>query len=104
MESAAGQFLYMGDQIVSLTVEEKGCIGTFVDTVRIYRRPETEVNVENQMRLRALYHRILGQHHYRWTSHLQLGFWRWSPQQRQRPRIHLHRPRHLRPYPHGVFY
>ncbi len=42
-------FSTWGDQIVTLTVEEKGCIGTFVDTVRIYRRPETEVNVENQI-------------------------------------------------------
>jgi gliding motility-associated-like protein len=34
---------------VSLTIEENGCEDTFVDTVRIYRRPETNVSVENQI-------------------------------------------------------
>lgn len=38
-----------GDHYVSLTIEENGCEDTFVDTVRIYRRPETNVSVENQI-------------------------------------------------------
>ena len=38
-----------GDHYVSLTVEENGCEDTFLDTVRIYRRPETNVSVENQI-------------------------------------------------------
>tara|TARA_B110001469_G_scaffold125808_1_gene141979 strand:+ start:293 stop:1951 length:1659 start_codon:yes stop_codon:yes gene_type:complete len=38
-----------GDQIVTLTIEEQGCEDTFTDTVRIYRRPETDVTVQNQV-------------------------------------------------------
>jgi gliding motility-associated-like protein len=38
-----------GDHYVSLTIEENGCEDTFLDTVRIYRRPETNVSVENQI-------------------------------------------------------
>jgi gliding motility-associated-like protein len=38
-----------GDQIITLTVEENGCVETFTDTVRIYRRPATDVTVENQI-------------------------------------------------------
>jgi gliding motility-associated-like protein len=42
-------FSTWGDQIISLTIEEQGCVDTFIDTVRIYRRPETDVTVENQI-------------------------------------------------------
>ncbi|CAI8392985.1 MAG: Uncharacterised protein [Cryomorphaceae bacterium] len=42
-------FTSWGDHIVSLTVEEQGCSDTYVDTVRIYRRPETDVTVQNQI-------------------------------------------------------
>jgi gliding motility-associated-like protein len=38
-----------GDHYVSLTIEENGCEDTFLDTIRIYRRPETNVSVENQI-------------------------------------------------------
>ena len=38
-----------GDHYVSLTIEENGCEDNFLDTVRIYRRPETNVSVENQV-------------------------------------------------------
>ena len=42
-------FSTWGDQIVSLTVTEQGCEETYTDTVRIYRRPETDVSVQNQI-------------------------------------------------------
>jgi gliding motility-associated-like protein len=42
-------FSTWGDHYVSLTIEENGCEDTFLDTVRIYRRPETNVSVENQI-------------------------------------------------------
>jgi gliding motility-associated-like protein len=42
-------FSNWGDQIITLTVEENGCEETFTDTVRIYRRPATDVTVENQI-------------------------------------------------------
>lgn len=38
-----------GDQIVTLIIEEQGCEDTFTDTIRIYRRPETDVTVQNQV-------------------------------------------------------
>jgi len=42
-------FSTWGDHYVSLTIEENGCEDTFLDTIRIYRRPETNVSVENQI-------------------------------------------------------
>lgn len=42
-------FSTWGDHYVSLTIEENGCEDNFLDTVRIYRRPETNVSVENQV-------------------------------------------------------
>ena len=42
-------FSTWGDQYVSLTIEEQGCVETIIDTVRIYRRPSTDVTVENQV-------------------------------------------------------
>jgi gliding motility-associated-like protein len=42
-------FSTWGDQYVSLTIEENGCEDVFIDTVRIYRRPETDVHVEAQI-------------------------------------------------------
>lgn len=42
-------FSTWGDQIVTLHIEENGCEDTFTDTVRIYRRPATDVHVEAQI-------------------------------------------------------
>lgn len=42
-------FSTFGDQYVTLHIEENGCEDSFTDTVRIYRRPETEVHVEAQI-------------------------------------------------------
>jgi len=42
-------FSTWGDHIITLTIEEQGCTDTFTDTVRIYRRPETDVTVQNQI-------------------------------------------------------
>lgn len=42
-------FSTWGDQIVSLTISEQDCEKTYIDTVRIYRRPETDVSVANQI-------------------------------------------------------
>lgn len=42
-------FSTWGDHYVNLTIEENGCEDTFLDTIRIYRRPETNVSVENQI-------------------------------------------------------
>ena len=42
-------FSTWGDHIITLTIEEQGCTDTYTDTVRIYRRPETDVTVQNQI-------------------------------------------------------